>query len=62
VTKREIEKLLKNAGFEKKSGGRHDVWVKPGFPPIPVPRHKGDIPLGTTRSILRSAGLEGGKK
>jgi predicted RNA binding protein YcfA (HicA-like mRNA interferase family) len=62
VTKREIEKLLKSAGFEKKTGGRHDVWVKPGFPPIPVPRHKGDIPLGTARSILKCAGLEGGKK
>ncbi len=62
MTKREIEKLLRNAGFEKKSGGRHDVWVKPGCPPIPVPRHKGDIPFGTARSILSSAGLEGGKK
>jgi predicted RNA binding protein YcfA (HicA-like mRNA interferase family) len=57
MTKREIEKLLKSAGFEKKSGGRHDIWIKPGFPPIPVPRHKGDIPQGTARSIIKSAGL-----
>jgi predicted RNA binding protein YcfA (HicA-like mRNA interferase family) len=62
MTKREIEKLLRNAGFEKKSGGCHDIWVKPGFPPIPVPRHTGDIPSGTARSILKSAGLGGDKK
>lgn len=62
MTKKEIEKLLIAAGFEKKSGGRHDIWVRGGFPPIPVPRHKGDIPFGTARSILKSAGLEGGKK
>ena len=62
MTKREIEKLLRDAGFDKKSGGRHDIWVKTGYPPIPVPRHKGDIPPGTTRSILKSAGLDGGKK
>lgn len=62
MTKREIEKLLKAAGFEKKSGGCHDIWIKKDFPPIPVPRHKGDIPSGTARSILKSAGLAGGKK
>lgn len=62
MTKKEIERLLRTAGFEKKSGGRHDIWVRAGFPPIPVPRHKGDIPSGTARSILLSAGLEGGKK
>ncbi|HXW53628.1 MAG TPA: type II toxin-antitoxin system HicA family toxin [Myxococcota bacterium] len=62
MTKKEIEKLLQAAGFERKPGGRHDIWVKTGFPPIPVPRHKGDIPLGTTRSILRSAGLAGVKQ
>lgn len=58
VNKQKIEKLLKAAGFEKHSGGRHDIWKKMGFPPIPVPRHKGDIPIGTVKSILKSAGLE----
>jgi len=58
MTKREIEKLLKKAGFTKRSGGKHDIWIKAGFPPIPVPRHKGDIPIGTTKSILKDAGLE----
>ena len=58
MRKYELEKLLKREGFEKKSGGRHDIWLKKGFPPIPAPRHKGDIPLGTLRSILKAARLE----
>jgi predicted RNA binding protein YcfA (HicA-like mRNA interferase family) len=58
MTKRELEKRLKHAGFEKRSGGKHDVWEKPGYPPIPVPRHKGDIPPGTARNILKHAKLE----
>lgn len=57
MTKHELEKLLKQRGFEKRSGGKHDIWLKKGFPPIPVPRHKGDIPRGTTRNILKAAGL-----
>ncbi len=62
MTKREIEKLLVHAGFHKREGGRHDIWVKVGFPPIPVPRHKGDIPEGTAKSILKCAGLKEKKK
>ncbi len=58
MTKRDIEKLLKEAGFNKRSGGRHDIWIKSGFPPIPVTRHRGDIPIGTLRSIIKHAGLE----
>ena len=58
MTKKEVEKLLKEAGFIKKSGGKHDIWIKSGFPPIPVPRHKGDIPFGTLKKILKNAGLE----
>jgi hypothetical protein len=49
---------LKKAGFSKQSGGKHDVWIKKGCPPIPVPGHKGDIPIGTAKSILKAAGLE----
>lgn len=58
MTKRELEKLLQKANFEKRTGGKHDVWCKKGFPPIVVPRHKGDIPVGTLRSILKVAGLK----
>jgi predicted RNA binding protein YcfA (HicA-like mRNA interferase family) len=58
MTKHELEKHLLKAGFTKRSGGKHDIWLKKGYPPIPVPRHRGDIPQGTLRSILKSAGLE----
>ena len=58
MTKREVEKLLKKAGFKRRTGGRHDIWCKKSFPPIPIPRHKGDIPKGTLLSILKAAGLE----
>jgi len=60
MTKREIEKMLKKAGFVKRAGGKHDIWTKTECPPIPipVPRHKGDIPIGTAKSILKAAGLE----
>ena len=57
MTKREIERLLKKHGFTSKTGGAHDIWTKPGFPPVPVPRHKGDIPKGTANSILKAAGI-----
>lgn len=57
MTKYELEKILGKNCFEKHSGGKHDVWIKKGFPPIPVPRHKGDIPKGTLKNILKTAGL-----
>ena len=58
MTKYELERILRQSGFEKRSGGKHDIWVKKGFPPIPVPRHKGDIPKGTLKNILKAAGQE----
>lgn len=58
MTKLELERLLKVAGFIRRSGGRHDIWIKAGFPPIPVPRHKGDIPIGTIKNILKAAEIE----
>ena len=58
MTKKEIERLLLKAGFYKRSGGKHDIWIKDGYPPIPVPRHKGDIPIGTAKSIFKIAGLK----
>jgi predicted RNA binding protein YcfA (HicA-like mRNA interferase family) len=57
MNKLDLERLLKNNGFTKRHGGRHDIWIKNGFPPIPVPRHKGDIPIGTLKNILKAAGI-----
>lgn len=58
MTKYELEKLLRKKRFLRKSGGKHDIWLKKGFPPIPIPRHKGDIPLGTLKSIFKAVQLE----
>lgn len=58
MTKREIEKLLKKAGFQKHEGGRHEVWKKDGFQIVALPRHKGDISKGTVNSILKKAGIK----
>jgi predicted RNA binding protein YcfA (HicA-like mRNA interferase family) len=58
MTKYELEQILKKSGFEKRSGGKHDIWIKRGNAPITVPRHKGDIPKGTLHSILKAAGIK----
>lgn len=59
MTKRELEKLLKENGWKVISGTRHDMAVKEGTSTkIPIPRHKGDIPIGTAKSILKDAGIE----
>ena len=58
MTKREIEKMLKKAGFVRRTGGKPDIWIKSGCPTKRVPRHKVDIPIGTAKNILKAAGLE----
>lgn len=59
MTKRELEKILKQNGWRIISGARHDMAIKDGTNvKIPIPRHKGDIPLGTANSILKDAGLK----
>lgn len=55
MNKLELERLLKRHNFKKHSGGKHDIWTKKDFPPIPVPRHKGDIPKGTLKMYFKSS-------
>jgi predicted RNA binding protein YcfA (HicA-like mRNA interferase family) len=60
MTKRELEKKLKKAGWIIIHGKAHDLATnsaKPGLK-IPIPRHKGDIPKGTAQAILKEAGIE----
>jgi predicted RNA binding protein YcfA (HicA-like mRNA interferase family) len=60
MTKVEIEKKLRRAGWVITHGKAHDMAEsadKPGVK-IPIPRHKGDIPPGTAAAILKSAGVE----
>jgi predicted RNA binding protein YcfA (HicA-like mRNA interferase family) len=60
MTKFELERKLKNAGWTITHGKTHDQATNPQKPgvKIPIPRHTGDIPKGTIKSILKDAGLE----
>lgn len=64
VTEREIKRLLRDCGWSFVHGTKHDMAVKDGHK-IAIPRHKGDIPLGTAKAILKEAMIadkkEGGK-
>lgn len=57
---REIEKLLKADGWVyKNSRGSHDHYIHPTKPgKVTVPHHKGDLDIGTAKSILQQAGLK----
>ena len=60
MTKRELEQKLQKSGWVITHGKAHDMATnsqKPGVK-ISIPRHKGDIPKGTIKSILKDAGLE----
>ena len=59
MTADEIIKLLKKAGYEIIAGAKHDKAIhKETGKMIAIPRHKGDIPTGTTHNILKEAGLK----
>lgn len=58
MTKKEIERRLKKAGWIIHHGANHDKAISPdGTIKIPIPRHKGDIKKGLAISILKAAGL-----
>ena len=58
MIKRELEKILRKAGFEMSHGGNHDIWEKEGFPPIPVHRHRKNIKKDTLKKILKDTGIK----
>jgi predicted RNA binding protein YcfA (HicA-like mRNA interferase family) len=60
MTKRELEQKLLKAGWIITHGRAHDQATNPQKPgiKIPIPRHTGDIPKGTAKSILKDAELE----
>lgn len=57
MTKRELFKLLSDAGWQLLREGRHEIWGKDGKT-IPIPRHAGDIPNGTVNNILKRADIK----
>ena len=60
MTFKEIEKIIKDDGWELKSAeGSHFQYVHPSKSgKVTLPRHRGDIPKGTVNSILKQAGLK----
>ena len=52
-----FRQIAKKAGWELVREGKYEVWGKDGQT-IPIPRHKGDIPVGTTTNILKRAGIK----
>ena len=60
MTAKEIEKLLLADGwYHKNTRGSHKQFkhpVKPGK--VTVPQHRGDLDIGTAKSILERAGLK----
>ncbi len=55
----EVVRALEKAGFVvKRQTGSHLVLFKVGLlRPVTVPMHRGDLPSGTQRAIIRQAGL-----
>jgi len=60
MTERQVLKALKASGWEIQEGAKHHLATHPEKPgiKIPVPRHRGDIPIGTVNNILKAAGLK----
>ena len=57
----ELERILKKAGCTVyREGANHTMWYSPiTGNKFPVGRHtKEEVPVGTLRNILKSAGLE----
>lgn len=55
----ELIKLLKKSGcYMDHHGTRHDIWYNPiSNCCFTVPRHKHEVPVGTTKNILKAAGI-----
>jgi predicted RNA binding protein YcfA (HicA-like mRNA interferase family) len=58
LTARGVINRLRREGWAERAGNWLLIFTKPGSNPIIVPRHGGDIPNGTLRSICRALGWE----
>lgn len=61
MTSSEVLRKLRRAGFvfDRQAKGSHEIWIHPVTRcRAVIPNHPGrEIPKGTLRAILRSAGL-----
>ena len=53
MTRLEIDRKIKKAGWLIVHGKSHDLAVSQSGKKVPLPRHKGDIPIGTVINIIR---------
>lgn len=59
MTKLELERKFRKAGWTIEHGASHDKAVSSDKSvKIPIPRHKGDLPKGLVMRILKDAGLD----
>lgn len=57
---RQIAKRLRslNFRFDRNAAGSHEIWRNPKTRnKVTLPRHRGDLPEGTLRAILKEAGI-----
>lgn len=58
ISYRELAVKLKRAGYIEIRTKRHPVYyLSAKNITIPVPRHPGDVPIGTLRAIVREMGI-----
>jgi mRNA interferase HicA len=59
ITAKEVIRRIEAAGWRVlRQKGSHRIFVHDSLPGIViVPMHKGDLPYGTERQILKAAGL-----
>jgi len=58
---REIVARLRRLGFEfrRQAAGSHEIWANSLTGKFTtIPNHRGDMPEGTPRAILRKAGID----
>jgi predicted RNA binding protein YcfA (HicA-like mRNA interferase family) len=58
ISHRELARKLRRAGYVEIRTSRHPVfYLAEKNITIPVPRHPGDVPIGTLRAIVREMGM-----
>lgn len=58
ISYRELASKLRRAGYIEVRAKRHPVYyLEEKNITIPVPRHPGDVPIGTLRAIVREMGI-----
>lgn len=54
LKKRELETLLKELGFKKKSGkGSHEKWLRDGLPPIVIATHSKEAHAYQLKQVIQ---------